>query len=75
MESKQQGLVPNQDGRHGLARMTGATVYYVDNDSEFIYSHFQTSWDLDQTIASKQAFEAIAFCESKSIFGFQAGYG
>jgi len=59
MESQQSGLLPKQNGRHGLARITGASVY-VDNDSEFVYSHFQTSLDLDQTIASKQAFEAVA---------------
>ena len=59
MVSKQPGLVPRQDGRHSLARVEGATVY-VDNDSEFGYSHFQTSLDLDQTVASKTAFERVA---------------
>ena len=59
MISKQPGLVPRQDGQHSLARIEGATVY-VDNDTEFGYSHFQSSLYLDQTVASKSAFEAVA---------------
>jgi len=55
--SKQPGLVPRQDGKHSLHRITGATVYH-DHFTNFTYSHLQTSLDTDQTIASKTAFES-----------------
>ena len=74
MVSKQPGLVPKQDGRHGLARIQGATVY-VDNDSGFGYSHFQTSLDLEQTIDSKHAFESVADSYGVSIKKYLADNG
>ena len=43
---------------------------YVDNVSEFIYSHFQNSLDLDQTIGSKYAVEALADSYTVQVQGY-----
>ena len=74
MVSKQPGLAPKQDGRHGLDRLQGATVF-VDNDSEYVYSHFQTSLDLDQTIESKHVFEGVADTYGVKIRSYLADNG
>ena len=72
--SKQPGLVPRQDGKHSLARITGATIY-MDHHSNWIYSQFQTSLDGEQTCASKVAFEAKASTYGVSIKSFHADNG
>ncbi len=52
MVSKQPSLVLQQDGWYSsLAKIDGNTLYN-DNDSEFRFSYFQTSLDLDQIVAS-----------------------
>lgn len=72
--SKQPGLVPRQDGKHSLHRITGATVYH-DHFTNFTYSHLQTSLDTDQTIASKTAFESKANSFGVKIKSYHADNG
>jgi len=57
--SKNPGIVPRQDGKHSLHRITGETLYH-DNYAGYTYTHLQTSLDTDQTIALKTEFEAKA---------------
>ena len=72
--SKQPGLVPRQDGKHSLDRITGATVYH-DNHSGWTYSHLQTSLDGEQTLASKVAFEKKAATYDVPIKSYHADNG
>lgn len=49
------------------------TTLYDENESEFIFSHFQISLDFDQTIISKNVFEAIADTYDIEVKSYLAG--
>ena len=62
------------DGRHTKDRITGACVF-IDNHTNYSYSHLQTSIDGAQTIAAKRGFEQHANNCGVSIAAYHADNG
>jgi len=56
--SKHPGLVPRISGKHTSARIIGGTIY-VDHYTNFLFCHFHTYLNTEQTLDSKIAFENL----------------
>ena len=70
----QPGLLPRLSGHHTRERISAAVIY-KDAFSGFTYVHLMTSCDLDQTLASKIAFEKVAIQYGVTIKHYHADNG
>ena len=59
LESVQTGMIPQSSGYKVIERYVGATVV-VGNFSRFVYVHYMTSLNTEQTIEAKLTYERLA---------------